>query len=76
MKKIKCVLSVQIDDKIGIKQAGVFSLIPAGKSVGVEQFFLYVICRLCTVFQIPSMPATGQKVCGGGVVVCCGCVVA
>ena len=29
-------------------------------------FFLYVFLKLCTEFQIPTMPVTGQKVCGGG----------
>ena len=33
-----------------------------------KKFFLYVILKLCTEFQFPTMPATGQKVCGGGVV--------
>ena len=57
-----------------------FSLIPNGRSVGVgfvgaggdiflKKFFLYVILKLCTKFQYPTMPAAGQKVCGGGVVV-------
>ena len=26
-----------------------------------KNFFLYVILKLCTDFQIPTMPATGQK---------------
>ena len=34
----------------------------------LNKFFLYVILKLCTEFQFPTMPATGQKVCGGGVV--------
>ena len=35
--------------------------------------------KLCNKFQFPTMPATGQKVCGGGAVVVwwwCGGVVA
>ena len=32
-------------------------------------FFLCVILNLCAEFQVPTMPATGQKVCGGGGVV-------
>ena len=35
----------------------------------VFKFFVVVILKLCTEFQFPSMPATGQKVCGGGGVV-------
>ena len=37
----------------------------------LKKFFLYVILKLCTQFKFPTMPATGQKVCGGsgGVVV-------
>ena len=41
----------------------------------LKKFFLYVILKLCAEFQFPTMPATGQKVCGGGgggVVVWCG----
>ena len=40
----------------------------------LKKLFLYVILKLCTKFQIPTMPATGLKVCGGGggVVVWCG----
>ena len=34
----------------------------------LKKFFLYVILKLCTDFQFPTMPATGLKVCGGGVV--------
>mgnify|MGYP006062915633 CR=1 FL=1 len=34
----------------------------------LEKFFLCVILKLCTEFKFPTMPATGQKVCGGGVV--------
>ena len=34
----------------------------------LKKFFLYVILKLCTKFQLfqlfPTMPATGQKVCG------------
>ena len=32
----------------------------------LKKFFLYVILKLFTKFQYPTMPATGQKVCGGG----------
>ena len=52
----------------------VLSLIPVG--VGgrwlkfFKECFLYVILKLCAKFQFPTMPATGQKVCGG--VVWCG----
>ena len=28
-------------------------------------FFLYVTLKLCAKFQFPTVPATGQKVCGG-----------
>ena len=31
-----------------------------------KKLFLYVILKLCTEFQFPTMPATGQKVCGVG----------
>ena len=34
-----------------------------------KELFLYVILKLCAKFQFPTMLATGQKVCGGGVVV-------
>ena len=34
-----------------------------------NKFTLYVILELCAEFQFPTLPAAGQKVCGGGVVV-------
>ena len=54
-----------------------FSLITAGRGWGLiffKELFLYVILKLCAKFQCPTMPATGQKVCGvvGVVVVWCG----
>ena len=30
-----------------------------------KEFFHHVILKLCAKFQFPTMPATGQKVCGG-----------
>ena len=32
----------------------------------VKKFFLYIILKLCAKLQYSTMPATGQKVCGGG----------
>ena len=54
-----------------------FSLITAGRGwwlIFFKELFLYVNLKLCAKFQFPTMPATGQKVCGGvvGVVVWCG----
>ena len=43
----------------------VFSWVGVG---GLKECFLYVILKLCAKFQFPTMPATRQKVCGGGVV--------
>ena len=50
----------------------VFSLIPAalgegegGSKLFFKKFFLYVILKLYAEFQFPTMPATGQQVCGG-----------
>ena len=40
-----------------------------GRYFFLKKFFLYFILKLCTEFQFPTMPATGQKVCGGVVVV-------
>ena len=34
--------------------------------LSLKKFSLYVILKLCAEFQFPTMPATGQKVCGGG----------
>ena len=46
----------------------------AGAGVGLaffffQKLFIYVMLRLCAEFQCSTMPGTGQKVCGGGVVV-------
>ena len=67
-----------LERRVNLKSWGaiVFSLITAGRIVGVwggciffKKFCLYVILKLCTEFQILTMPATGQNVCGGGGVV-------
>ena len=50
----------------------VFSWVGVG---GLKECFLYVILKLCAKFQFPTMPATGQKVCGGVVWWCGGLVV-
>ena len=39
----------------------------------LKALFLYVFLKLCAKFKFPTMPATGQKVCGG-VVWWCGVV--
>ena len=39
-----------------------------GLSFFLKKFFLLVILKLCTEFKFPTMPATGQKVCDGGLV--------
>ena len=36
----------------------------------IQKLFIYVMLRLYTEFQCFTMPGTGQKVCGGGWVVC------
>ena len=39
-----------------------------------KKIFLYVILKMFTKFKFPTMPATGQKVCGVGGVVGGGCL--
>ena len=37
-----------------------------GADFFLKKCFLYVILKMCAEFQFPTLPATGQKVCGGG----------